>query len=110
MATSRSIQDPLNNLTTMTYTATGRVQTVTDANNHTTTYLYDSQDRAHDDHQSPTARPSEYAYNSQGDVIKVTDGRSNATTYSYDALNRETGTTDALGDITRPTSTTPTAT
>ena len=39
------IQDPLNNLTTMTYTATGQVQTVTDANNHTTTYLYDSQDR-----------------------------------------------------------------
>ena len=36
---------PLANLTTMTYTATGRLQTVEDANINTTTYLYDSQDR-----------------------------------------------------------------
>ncbi len=41
-----------------------------------------------------------FAYNSQGNVIKVTDGRNNSTTYSFDALNRETGSTDALNDIT----------
>ena len=29
----------------MTYTGNGQVQTVTDANNHITTYQYDSQDR-----------------------------------------------------------------
>ena len=40
------------------------------------------------------------AYDSQGDVIKTTDGRGNSTTYSFDALDRETGSTDALGDIT----------
>ena len=51
------MQDPLNNLTTMTYTSTGQVQTVTDANNHTTTYLYDSQDRV-TTVQFPTARPT----------------------------------------------------
>jgi RHS repeat-associated protein len=42
----------------------------------------------------------ESAYNSQVNVIKVTDERNNSTTFSFDALNRETGTTDALGDIT----------
>ena len=40
----------------------------------------------------------EFAYNSQGNRIKVTDERNNSTTYSFDALNRQTGSTDALGD------------
>ena len=53
----------------MTYTSTGRVQTVTDANNHTTTYLYDSQDRA-TTIQFPNGTTNLYAYNSQGNVIK----------------------------------------
>ena len=33
-------------------------------------------------------------------MIKSTDGRGNATTYCFDALNRETGSTDALSDVT----------
>ena len=33
-------------------------------------------------------------------MIKITDGRGNSTTYTFDALNRETGSTDALSDIT----------
>ena len=35
----------MNNLTTMTYTANGQLQTLTNANDYTTTYQYDSQDR-----------------------------------------------------------------
>jgi YD repeat-containing protein len=50
--------------------------------------------------QFPDGTTNLQAYNSQGNVIKVTDGRSNPTTYSFDALNRGTGSTDALGDIT----------
>ena len=75
----------------MTYTANGRVQTVTDANNHTTTYQYDSQDRLTTVDQRRRHDRRCIAYNSQGNVTKVTDERGNATTYSYDALNRETG-------------------
>ncbi len=87
----------MNNLTTMTYTSTGRVQTLTDANDHTTTYQYDSQDRLTTT-MFPDGTTNLDSYNSQGNVIKSTDGRGNSTTYSYDALNRETGTTDALGN------------
>ena len=96
------IQDPLNNLTTMTYTGNGRVQTVTDANNKTTSYPYDGQDRV-TTVQFPDGTTNVYGYNSQGNVTQFTDGRSNATTYSYDALGRETGSTDALGDMTTMT-------
>ena len=82
----------------MTYTSTGQVQTVTDANDHTTTYLYDSQDRLTTLVNADNTT-EEFAYNSQGNVIKVTDERDNSTTYSFDAMNRETGMTDALDDI-----------
>ena len=71
---------PLTNLTTMTYTATGRLKTINDANNHTTTYLYDSQDRV-TTVQFPDGTTNLYSYNSQGDVTKFVDGRNNATTY-----------------------------
>ena len=54
----------------MTYTATGRVQTMTDANDHTTTYQYDSQDRL-TTIQFPDGTTNLMAYNSQGDVIKI---------------------------------------
>ena len=53
---------------------------MTDANNHATTYLYDSQDRL-TTVQFPNGTTNLYSYNSQGDVTKVVDGRGNATTY-----------------------------
>ena len=81
----------------MTYTATGRLKTETDANNNMTTYLYDSQDRV-TTVQFPNGTTNLYSYNSQGNETKFVDGRGNATTYSYDAMNRETGSTDALND------------
>ena len=83
----------------MTYTSIGEVQTVTDADDYTTTYLYDSQGRV-TTVQFPNSTTNLYAYDSQGDITKTTDGRGNSTTYSYDAMDRETGETDALGDIT----------
>jgi len=39
------IEDPYIRLTTLTYTANGGVLSITDANNHTTTIPYHSQDR-----------------------------------------------------------------
>ena len=53
---------------------------MTDANNNTTTYLYDSQDRL-TTVQFPDGTTNLYSYNSQGNVTKFVDGRSNATTY-----------------------------
>ena len=83
----------------MTYTATGKIKTSIDANNKTTSYLYDGQDRV-TTVQFPDGTTNLYSYDSQGDVTKFVDGRSNATTYGFDAMNRETGSTDALNDIT----------
>ena len=47
--------------------------------------------------QFPDGTTNLYTYDSQGDVTQFVDGRSNATTFSFDKLNRETGSTDALG-------------
>ena len=75
------------NLTTMTYTATGRLKTMTDADDHTTTYLYDSQDRL-TTVQFPDGTTNLYSYDSQGDVTKFVDGR---TTPRRTASTRWTG-------------------
>ena len=50
--------------------------------------------------QFPDSSTNLFTYNSQGNVTKVVDGRNNATTFSFDALNRETGSTDALNVLT----------
>ena len=80
----------------MTYTSTGQLKTVTDADDYTTTYLYDSQDRL-TTVQLPEwdDEPLFLQFAGRRDQIRRF-GRNNATTYSYDAMNRETGSTDAL--------------
>ena len=69
----------------MTYTANGRVQTVTDANDQrrptSTTARIGSRRSSY-----PDGTTDEFAYNSQGNVIKSTDEREQLTTYSFDAL------------------------
>ena len=75
------IKDPLNNLTTLTYTSTGQIEILTDANNHTTSYQYDSQDRVTTVINADVTT-DEYVYNNQGNVTKLTDEHNNATTYS----------------------------
>ena len=65
----------------MTYTADGMVATVKDANNHATSYQYDSQDRLTTVTNPDWHDGSVYAYNSQGNVTSVTDERGNTTTY-----------------------------
>ena len=70
-----------------------------DANNHTTTYLYDSQDRL-TTMQFPDGTTNLFSYNSQGNVTKVVDGRSNATTYQLRCAESRDRQTDALNDVT----------
>ena len=96
MATSPVIQDPLNNLTTMTYTGNGQVQTVTDANNHVRPTNTTARTGYHDDQRQQDDRALRLQQPGRRDL--VTDQRGNATTYSYDALDRETGMTDPLGN------------
>jgi YD repeat-containing protein len=91
--------DPMNNRTTMTYTADGKLATLTDPNNHTTSYQYDNQDRLTTVTNADSTTRT-LAYDSQGDVVSVVDERSNTTTYSFDKLNHQTGMKDALGNQT----------
>ena len=50
--------------------------------------------------QFPDGTTNLYSYNSQGNVIKSPTGGGTPRPTQYDALNRETGSTDALNDIT----------
>ena len=72
----------------MTYTSTGRVQTITDANNHTTSYQYDSEDRV-TTIQFPDGTTNIDTYNTQGNVTRSQMERGNATTYSFDGMKPE---------------------
>ena len=58
----------------MAYTVNGRLQASTDANSHTTTIQYDSQDRR-TTINFPDGTTNLYGYDSQGNATKVTDGR-----------------------------------
>jgi RHS repeat-associated protein len=69
-----SITDPLSNPTTLTYTTTGLVASITDAQNHITSYQYD-------------ARGNRTA------VIDPINGAGHPTTFAYDVMNRLTGIT-----------------
>ena len=68
------ILDPLNHPTTITYTAAGLIYTITDAQNHVTTYGYDPR-------------------GNRTSVIDPINGSAHPTTFAYDAMNRLTGIT-----------------
>ncbi len=68
------ITDPLSNATTLTYTPAGLIASITDAQNHTTSYQYD-------------ARGNRTA------VIDPINGAAHPTTFTYDIMNRLTGIT-----------------
>jgi RHS repeat-associated protein len=82
-----------------TYTANGQVQTMTDAMNNRTTYVYDGQDRIHQV-QFPVGAQSagasdggnyeQYAYDNGGNIVtrRLRDGQSIA--FTYDNLGRVT--------------------
>ena len=103
----------------MTYTADrAGCRQPTDANNQTTTYLYDTPGPGHDRSSSPTARPTCSRTTPQGSVIQATDGRSNATTYELrcpeprDRYDRRPGQPhdlrlDAAGNVTQDQDPTP---
>jgi RHS repeat-associated protein len=97
-----STTDPLGNPTTITWTGSGLVQSVTDANNHTTTYNYDTSRRL-----TVTIDPGTYrttlSYDNNGNPLTVTDANNHTATLKYDNMNRLTATLDALSHRTTAT-------
>jgi len=84
---AQTITDALGNITTMTYDLRGNLLSVRDANQHTTSYEYDSYDR-----QTKATSPLLYAtssrYDAAGNRIGRTDANGAATSYSFDKSNR----------------------
>ena len=68
------ILDPLNDPTTISYYPTGLIQSITDAQNHVTSYAYD-------------------ARGNRTSVIDPINGSAHPTTFTYDLMNRLTGIT-----------------
>jgi RHS repeat-associated protein len=118
------ITDPKGNLTTLTYTPVGLIASITDAQNNTTSYQYDSRgDRtAVIDPINGSAHPTSFSYDSmsrllgitypdgstvsftydvRGRRITSTDQNGKTTTYTYDAADRLTAVTDPANNTTQ---------
>jgi RHS repeat-associated protein len=118
------ILDPLNHPTAISYYPTGLIQSITDAQNHTTSYTYDSRGNrtsvidpingsshptsfAYDAMSRltgityPDGTTASFAYDSRGRRISATDQNGKTTTYAYDAADRLISVTDAASNLTQ---------
>lgn len=109
-----TITDPRNNVTTLTYTPGGLVETVTDAHQQVTSFEYDNRgnrtaivdartQRTTFSYDSmnrlttityPDQTTTNFVYDYRGRRTSVTDGNGKITTYVYDDADRLTSTTD----------------
>jgi RHS repeat-associated protein len=118
------ILDPLNHPATISYYPTGLIQSITDAQNHTTSYTYDSRGNrtgvidpingsshptsfAYDAMSRltgityPDGTTASFAYDSRGRRISATDQNGKTTTYAYDAADRLISATDPASNLTQ---------
>jgi RHS repeat-associated protein len=91
-------------VTQFSYTATGQVQTKTDALGRITQYSYDTQGHTTQvtyAKGTPDQAVVQYAYDASGNITTYTDANGHATHYQYDVMNRLTQVTDPLGNVTK---------
>jgi RHS repeat-associated protein len=115
------ITDPLNHITTLTYTAAGLIASITDPQSNVTSYQYDSRGNrtivkdalqnqttfAYDSGSRllsityPGGSTSSFTYDYRGRRITATDQDGKTTTYAYDNADRLTSVTDAAHNTTQ---------
>ncbi len=118
------ITDPLNHITTLSYYSTGLIQSITDAQNNTTSYTYDARGNrtgvidpingsAHPTTFTydimnrltgityPDGTTGSFAYDYRGRRISATDQNGKTTTYAYDDADRLLSVTDPASDVTQ---------
>jgi RHS repeat-associated protein len=118
------ITDPLNHITTMSYYPTGLIQSITDAQNNTTSYTYDARGNrtsvidpingsAHPttftydimNHLTgimyPDGTSGSFSYDYRGRRISATDQNGKTTTYAYDDADRLLSVTDPANNSTQ---------
>ena len=93
--------NPANNTTVYTYDPHWNLKTVTDANNHTTTTLYDLLDRPSSRTLPGGGVAASSTYDVAGNQLTYTDFLGKTTTDSYDGVNRLTSKTPdpSLGEL-----------
>ena len=79
--------DPLSQQTQYTYDASGNRLTQVDADNHTTTYVWDPLNRR-TSRQLPAGQTESLTYDPVGNIVTRVDFNGKTTTFAYDALNR----------------------
>jgi RHS repeat-associated protein len=118
------ITDPLSHITTLTYYPTGLIQSITDAQNNTTSYTYDARGNrtgvidpingsAHPttftfnvmNHLTgityPDGTSGSFTYDYRGRRITATDQNGKTTTYVYDDADRLLSVTDPANNVTQ---------
>ncbi len=96
----KTITDPVGVTLSYGYDSAGRVASITNANNKTSTISYDIRDNIIQT-RDPLNNTANFTYDSNGNLLTKTDARGNTTTYAYDANLKLTSVTDALSNITR---------
>jgi RHS repeat-associated protein len=84
----------------MTYTVTGKPQSMTDARGNTTSYSYYACCDRLQTVTDPLGYQTNYTYDGVGNTTSVTDGNGLTSTTTFDARNREASITDAAGETT----------
>ncbi len=79
----------INVRTEYSYDANGNRLTITDANNHVTTFTYDVLNRLHQE-SDPLGDTWQYGYDGVGNCVSVYDANHVLTTYTFDAANQLT--------------------
>jgi len=94
-----SIVDKNDNTTTYTYDVNGKLTQITDASGRTTTITYGTNGKVESITDSAN-RITYYEYDLDGNLIKVTDPKGNITSYDYDVDHNITNRTDAKNNTT----------
>jgi len=90
------IIDPLGRNVTLTWDAIGRMQSVTDARNNTSSVSYDALDQL-TQQQNPMSQSIGYTYDAKGNLTQVTDPKGNIHTFAYNSRNDASTEKDPLG-------------
>ncbi len=89
-----SITDELGNTVFFTYDANGNRASVTDAENHVSSSVYDERNLLWKTTDALN-QVTEYAYDLNGNLKEIKDAKGNKTSYAYDGLSRLSATTYA---------------
>jgi RHS repeat-associated protein len=96
----KTIEDPGHNVTSFEYDARGNRTSVVDTVSHRTEFTYDAMNRLKKITQSDQTH-TDFGYDIRGRRSSVTDANGKSTTYAYDDADRLISVTDANNGVTR---------